>query len=178
MSWQVCILRSFLRSPAMKKAGLPRETGLCLSEFGWKTKKCHLPQGQMTLCYEILCSASAKLRNYGFIIAGFQSGVKESGNICFSICYESEETTYRNLQTDSRPLPCHEKRRSGYSSIPSLSRNCATVMHFGCSISRLRKSLSPVRITSTSDTMAAFKIGWSFASRISFSAWSTAGINS
>ena len=147
-------------------------------EFGRKTKKCHLPKGQMTLCYEILCSASAKLRNYGFIIAGFQSGVKESGNICFSICYESEETTYRNLQTGSRPLPCHEKRRSGYSSIPSLSRNCATVMHFGCSIARLRKSLSPVRITSTSDTMAAFKIGWSFASRISFSAWSTAGINS
>ena len=147
-------------------------------EFGRKTKKCHLPKGQMTLCYEILCSASAKLRNYGFIIAGFQSGVKESGNICFSICYESEETTYRTLQTDSRPLPCHEKRRSGYSSIPSLSRNCATVMHFGCSIARLRKSLSPVRIASTSDTMAPFKIGWSFASRISFSAWSTAGINS
>ena len=48
-------------------------------EFGRKTKKCHLPKGQMTLCYEMLCSASAKLRNYGFIIAGFWEGVKESG---------------------------------------------------------------------------------------------------
>ena len=66
----------------------------------------------------------------------------------------------------------------GQSSTPSLSKNCATVMHFGCSISRLKKSLSPVRIISTSDTMAAFKIGWSLASRISFSAWSIAGINS
>ena len=71
-----------------------------------------------------------------------------------------------------------ERNRRSYSSMPSLSRNCATVMHFGCSISRLRKSLSPVRTMSTSDTIAAFKIGWSLASRISFSAWSTAGINS
>ena len=52
MSWQVCILRSFLRFPAMKKAGFPRETGLWPVEFGRKTKKCHLPTGQMTLCYE------------------------------------------------------------------------------------------------------------------------------
>lgn len=65
-----------------------------------------------------------------------------------------------------------------YSFTPSLSKNCAAVIHFGCSISRLKKSLSPVKIISTSDTIAAFKIGWSFASRISFSAWSTAGINS
>ena len=44
-------------------------------------------------------------------------------------------------------------------SIPSLSRNCVTVMHLGCSISKHRKSLSPVRIISTSDTIAAFRIG-------------------
>ena len=75
-------------------------------------------------------------------------------------------------------LKAIRERRRGYFSTPSLSKNCATVIHFGCSISRLRKSLSPVRIISTSDTMAAFNIGWSFASRISFSALSTAGINS
>lgn len=55
-----------------------------------------------------------------------------------------------------------------HSVTPSLSKNCATVIHLGCSISRLRKSLSPVSIISTSDTMAAFRIGWSLASRISF----------
>ena len=71
-----------------------------------------------------------------------------------------------------------DKQRQGYSLMPSFSRNCAAVIHFGCSISRLKKSLSPVRIISTSNTIAAFKIGWSFASRISFSAWSTAGISS
>lgn len=83
-----------------------------------------------------------------------------------------------NLQTGSRLLLCQEKERRGQSFTSLLSRNCATVMHFGCSISILKKFLSPMRITSTSDTMAAFKIGWSFVSRISFSAWSTAGINS
>ena len=31
-------------------------------------------------------------------------------------------------------------------------------------ISRLKKSLSPVRITSTSETMETFNIGWSFVS--------------
>ena len=51
-----------------------------------------------------------------------------------------------------------ERNRRGYSSMPSLSRNCVTVMHFGCSISRLRKSLSPVRMMSTSDTIAACKM--------------------
>ena len=170
MSWQVCILRSFLRSPAMKKAGLPRETGLCLWNLAGNKKVPLAKKANDTLLRRYCVQLPPNSGTYRVIIAGFQSGVKESGNICFSICYESEETTYRNLQTDSRPLPCQKKRRSGYSSIPSLSRNCATVMHFGCSISRLRKSLSPVRITSTSDTMAAFKIGWSFASRISFSA--------
>ena len=66
----------------------------------------------------------------------------------------------------------------GYSSTCSHAKNCAAVMHFGCSISRLKKSLSPVKIMSTPDTIAAFKMGWSLASRISFSAWSTAGISS
>lgn len=46
-----------------------------------------------------------------------------------------------------------------HSTIPSLTKNCATVIHLGCSISRLRKSLSPVSIISKSDTMAAFRIG-------------------
>lgn len=34
--------------------------------------------------------------------------------------------------------------------------------------SRLKKFLSPIRIISTLDTIAAFKIGWSFASHITF----------
>ena len=62
-----------------EKSRPPEGNRLVPVEFGWKTKKCHLPKGQMTLCYEMLCSASAKLRNYGSIIAGFWEGVKESG---------------------------------------------------------------------------------------------------
>ena len=49
-----------------------------------------------------------------------------------------------------------KKRRRGHSSTPSYSKNCAAVIHFGCSMSRLKKSLSPVRIASRSETMAAF----------------------
>ena len=48
-------------------------------EFGRKTKKCHLPKGQMTLCYEILCSASAKLRNlqgYYSRVLGRSQGIR------------------------------------------------------------------------------------------------------
>ena len=105
--------------------------------------------------------------------------MSDKSSVCLRTRYSRCKTQRAgNLQTGFRPFPCQEKRRRGQSSTPSLSRNCATVMHFGCSISRLKKSLSPVRIISTSDTIAAFKIGWSFASRISFSAWSTAGINS
>ncbi len=57
------------------------------------------------------------------------------------------------------PLPVpeestKEKEHDGavetYSSTPSISRNCATVMHLGCSIFRLRKSLSPVSMMSMS----------------------------
>ncbi len=43
--------------------------------------------------------------------------------------------------------------------IQNSSRNSEAVMHLGRSISRLRKSLSPVMIKSTSDRIAALKIG-------------------
>ena len=67
-------------------------------EFGWKTKKCHLPKGQMTLCYEILCSASAKLRNYGFIIAEKSSMVKELP------CIYSAKTLLNSTKQPSREI--------------------------------------------------------------------------
>lgn len=83
---------------------------------------------------------------------------------------------FNHYDGEPKQIYLQKKRRRGHSFTPSYSKNCAAVIHFGCSISRLKKSLSPVRITSISETMAAFSIGWSFASRISFSAWSTAGI--
>ena len=38
--------------PRNEKSRPPEGNRLVPVEFGWKTKKCHLPTGQMTLCYD------------------------------------------------------------------------------------------------------------------------------
>lgn len=65
----------------------------------------------------------------------------------------------------------YNKWEQGYNSNPSCFKKSAALIHFGCFICRQRKSLSPIKIISTSAIIAAFNIGWSFTSLISFSAW-------
>ena len=68
----------------------------------------------------------------------------------FSIIKGEEEFTPLPVPEESTKEKGHNGAIRTYSSTPSISRNCATVMHLGCSIFRLRKSLSPVSMMSMS----------------------------
>ena len=160
---------------ALDKFGKVSDKWRAIYEEGQKARLIDDPEnytdqnGASQTAAEWLMDYSQAVQEYNdALLTGDQDTISEAG-----AKYEALHASITDMEKDAKGLGKYtgqfndeinaqiEAKRIEPSQFPtaSFSKNRATDKHLGRSISRLKKSLSPVRIISTSDTMAAFRIG-------------------